>query len=177
MKFVLSVFLFAFLIIPVNCYGQDAANGFPDDYFGIYKGELEIYTERGNYEIPMEFQLLPTDSLGRYTYTLVYGAEAERQERPYSLLEIDAAKGEYLVDEHNGILLDSKVIGNKIYSLFEVQGNLLTTFMTFSEDHLLFEITFAARSKARISKVETQEDTEVISYPISTVQKAKLLKQ
>lgn len=165
------------IALPFFAAAQENSPTFPDSYFGIYKGDLEIFTERGNYKIPMEFHMLPTDSLKTYTYTLVYGADAERQERRYSLIETNGTNGKYIVDEHNGIVLDNKVIGNKMFSLFEVQGNLLTTFITFEEDHLLFEITFADKSNVRSSEVENQPENKVLSHPISTIQKGKLIKQ
>ena len=82
-----------------------------------------------------------------------------------------------MIDEHNGILLDNKLVGNKLYSLFEVQGNMLTTFMTFYSDHLIFEITFADLSEVNISKVDNTDGAEVSSYPISTIQTARLNRQ
>ena len=149
---------------------------FPDDFFGKYAGILNIHTQRGDQEVPMEFHLLPTDSLGVYQYTLVYGAGDQRQERAYVLLEEDAANGRYAIDERNGIVLDNKVHGNKLYALFEVQGNLLTTFISLEEDHAVFEIVFANKASAR-ETYAIQDSVQVLSYPITTVQRAVLQKQ
>ncbi|MCW5520020.1 hypothetical protein J1N09_09235 [Aureitalea sp. L0-47] len=170
------------LFFPFLCsFGINAQTeselSFPEDYFGVYKGTLEIEAERGSQEVPMEFHLKPTDTIGKYHYTLVYGEGDMRQERKYTLLAEDAEKGNYVVDENNGIILDDKVQGNRLYSLFEVQGTLLTTFMTFQEDHMVFEITAANMEKRRVSQADNEEKTKVISYPISTVQRAVLKKQ
>jgi len=150
---------------------------FPDAYFGVYTGNLVIHSEKGIKNYPMEFHLLPTDSIGVYTYTIVYGKEEARQERKYTLKEIDKSKGNYILDENNGILLDCKVIENKMFFLFEVMDSFLTTFVTFNSDHLIFEIV-VTNTKTKKTSGGTDEDIpEVYSYPISVVQKAVLNKQ
>ena len=73
--------------------------------------------------------------------------------------------------------MDTKVIDNKMYTLFEVQGNLLTTFITFESGYLDFEIIFSPTSKQTTTYTENEEKIEVISHPITTVQRAVLQKQ
>ncbi len=148
---------------------------FPKDYFGNYKGLLEIDTPVGIREIPMELWLQPTDTVGKYRYVIVYGEGEKRQERKYHLVVKNENLGDYVIDENNGILLEAKVFENRLYSLFEVSGNLLTTFITFDKDQLLFEITVASREKALETK-ENEEGTEVVSYPVVTRQRALLHK-
>ncbi len=156
---------------------EEAPGVFPQDFFGIYTGTLQVESESGSQEYAMEFHLKPTDTVGKYHYTLVYGEGDMRQERKYTLVEEDAENGKFYVDENNGIILDDKAVGNRLYSVFEVQGNLLTTFMTFHEDHLVFEITVARKEKKRVTHADNEQKTEVISYPITTVQRAILKKQ
>lgn len=150
---------------------------FPNDYFGIYTGTLEISNKNGNQTYPMEFHLQPTDSIGKYEYKLVYGTGDQRQERPYNLIAKDAASGSYIVDENNGIILHDKVIDNRMYALFEVGGNMLTTFITFEKDHMIFEIAVTNTAEKQLSYANDEEKTKVISYPISAVQRAVLQKQ
>jgi len=152
------------------------AQDFPKDYFGIYKGDLQMQSAMGKQVIPMEFHLLPTDSIGRYKYILVYGDGERRQERLYFLVEKDKDKGRYVIDEDNGILLEASYFGNKLYCLFEVSGNLLTTFITFEEESLNFEITVAKLENPLETK-DLEEGIPVISYPIFTRQWAVLIKQ
>ena len=156
---------------------QDKQIQFPQDYLGKYEGTLHINSERGNQNIPMEFHLLATDSVGKYRYTLIYGAGERKQERAYTLIEKNKEKGEFVVDENNGIVLDDKVIENRMYALFEVNGTLLTTFITFHADHLIFEIIAAPIAQKRLSYSENEPKTEVISYPVAAVQRAVLQKQ
>jgi hypothetical protein len=170
----------AALLITLSCSPVILAQGegvFPDDFFGIYTGELEISSKKGHQTINMEFHLQPTDSIGRYEYKLVYILGGDRQERDYTLVEQNKATGEYIVDENNGIILDDKVVGNRMYALFEVNGSLLTTFITFASDHMVFEIVATNIEDKRITFPDEDPATKVISYPVSTVQRAVLQKQ
>ncbi len=156
---------------------KETVENFPNAYFGKYKGTLHINSKNGAQTYPMEFHLLPTDTISRYQYTIVYGEGEQRQERLYTLIEKDASSGEYIIDENNGIILDGKVVDNRVYSLFEVKGTLLSTFITFEKDHLIFEIVATQTANKNISGGQDEATPEVISYPISTVQRARLIKQ
>lgn len=171
-----AFFIIVGLVISTICLGQTEKK-FPEDYLGIYKGELKISNPSGEQSIDMEFHLMSTDSIDSYNYTLVYVVNGEAQPRNYKLKVKDRSNGEFVVDENNGILLDAKWDGNSLHSMFEVQGNLLTTTETFFEDYMLFEITFANMTSANKSGTEGDNAVEVFSYPITTVQSARLEKQ
>jgi len=176
MKHFLTLII-ALLLIQFS-FGQEIENeSFPESYFGIYKGELQIYGENATRTFPMEFHLLPSDSTGVYKYMLVYGSGDAIQYRKYALIEKDKEKGIYLLDELNGILLDCKLVDNKMYFLFKVKDSLLTTFVTFKKEELYFEIITTDVKKKNSSGGQNEETPEVFSYPIGVVQKAILIKQ
>jgi len=175
MRFLLITIFSLFFSVSVN--SQEKLITFPGDFFGIYKGNLLISTEKGDRNIPMEFHLLATDSVGKYVYTLIYGEGETKQERLYNLIEKDKEKGRYVVDENNGIILDCNVINNKMYTLFEVNDTLLTTFITFETKSMVFEIIATPKSKKEVTYSDDEAKTEVISYPISTIQRGVLQKQ
>jgi len=175
MRLIVTSFLMFFVFLG---NAQEAVEAeFPQDFFGIYTGTLYIHSASASKEIPMEFHLQSTETEGLYMYKLVYGAGEARQVRDYLLRAKDHEKGIYEVDEQNGIILENRVIDHKMYTLFEVQGSLLTTFISFKKDHLLFEVVFSDRSKKQSSGGQATAIPEVLSYPISVVQKARLIKQ
>ncbi len=176
MKFIYLSLIFFFIFTNSSSQKLDTL-AFPDAYFGIYKGKLNISSEKGGQQIPMEFHLLATDSADVYDYIIVYDIGEIRQERPYTLIEKDAQKGNYILDENNGIILDAKVYQNRIYFLFEVMNSLLTTFITFEENHLVFEIVATNTENKKTSGGQSNEIPQVISYPINIVQRAVLYKQ
>lgn len=143
---------------------------FPDDFYGIYKGTLLIKNAKGNQEVPMEYHLLKTDSIGKYEYKLVYNGQA----RNYFLIEKDKKKGIYEVDENNGIVLPTYLNKNTLHSFFEVQGNLLSSRAKFKKNELEFEILFTRLANKVTSGGGDVPD--VFGYPITTFQTAILKK-
>jgi hypothetical protein len=121
----------------------------------------------------MEFHLKKTDSAHRFNYILMYN----NNPRNYTLVVKDKEKGIYEVDENNGIILPSRFSNNTLYSFFEVQGNLLSSRFSFSEEELDFEILFSATKNKTTTGGLSKEIPEVFGYPISVVQKAILKKE
>lgn len=172
-----SCLYIVFILYSLFTFSQSDSLQFPQDYFGIYKGDLKIYNAKDEQTIKMEFHLNKTNTIGKYQYMLVYIMNGNRQERNYTLIEKDIEKGQFVVDENNGILLDAKLVGHTLYFMFEVQGNILTTTERFYNNAMDFEITFTEKSNQVESGTSGEEATKVISYPISVVQKAHLIKQ
>lgn len=170
------IFTLLIVVISFSAKAQDGTLTFPDSYFGIYKGDLEITNANGKQSIGMEFHLAATDSVGVYTYKIVYIFDGKRNDRNYTLKTIDKEKGEYVVDENNGIILGAKLVDNVLHNVFEVGGNLLMTTEAFFPDYMTFEIVFSGKNAKTITEA-TEDGTQVISYPITVTQKAKLLKQ
>ena len=177
MKYLIILLLFVSCASAQGIKTESDTLQFPQDFYGVYKGDLHMTTSKGNRTIGMEFHLNKTDSIGKYQYMLVYIMNGDRQERKYNLITKDASKGEYIVDENNGILLDAKLIDYTIYSMFEVNESIITTTERFYNDAMDFEITFTDTKQKVISGTEDEEPTEVISYPIGGRQKAHLIKQ
>jgi len=58
--------LFLLSIICLSNIGiaqEQKSENFPESYFGKYKGDLIITTDKGDQKIPIEFHLLATDSV------------------------------------------------------------------------------------------------------------------
>lgn len=165
---ILSCCLFVFSF----SFSQELGKTFPEDFLGIYKGELSITTERGNQTIPMEFHLLKTDSIHKFDYKLVYN----NTPRNYTLIVKDKNKGLFEIDENNGIVLPSHFNQNVLYSFFEVQGNFLSTRIDFNDSNTLnFEILFSRLKNKTTTGGTSKEIPEVFGYPITVFQKAKLV--
>lgn len=170
-----SITVFSFLLLSL---GLNAQKSFPQDFYGVYKGDLHILNPNGMQSIPMEFHMQPTDSAHKHHYTIVYIMnDTTRQEREYTLISREDNPSQFTIDENNGIILTATYSDNTLYSMFEVQGGLLTTTERFNKDYMIFEITYSAKSKALVSGGISEEIPEVLAYPISTIQKAKLIKQ
>ncbi|MBO3117918.1 hypothetical protein J4050_14270 [Winogradskyella sp. DF17] len=170
-----------FILIILLCFSslvlaQKDGFNFPEDAFGIYKGDLIIENDKGKQTIGMEFHFQPTEVIGTYQYKIVYIADAKRQERNYNLIVKDSTLGQYIIDENNGIRLPAKQFGHRIHSIFEVQGNLLITTEAFYDDYMLFEIVFSNTNEEVVSGNTSEDIPKVTAYPVTVSQRAKLFK-
>ncbi|WP_397364462.1 hypothetical protein [Olleya sp. R77988] len=169
-QLLLSLFILGF----ISAKAQDKI--FPDDFLGVYKGDLEITNAKGKQSVGMEFHLTATDLVDVYNYVLVYMINGEPSPRNYTLKVKDKSKGEFVIDENNGIILNAKLVDNTLYSVFEVSENLLITTERFFDDKMEFEIIFSGKD-AKLVNEGNEETPMVTSYPVTVTQKAILIKQ
>ena len=87
--------------------------------------------------------------------------------KDYKLVISDIGKGVFKTDEGDGIFLIDYLFGNKLYSVFETQGILLTSTYEWLGNQIIFEVT---------SGKELQTTNGVKSYSVLNLQKAVLRK-
>lgn len=154
-------------------YSQESIKQFPKDYLGRYTGELKYETSKGIAKIPMEFILRETDSVNRFDYWLIYN----NQPRKYTLITKNSEKGIFEIDENNGIVLPARFFEDTLYSWFEVGKNKVSSRLAFDDRKLYFEILFSnLQNKTKTGGISDQIPN-VFGFPISTVQRATLIKQ
>ncbi len=177
MKTSLSILFFLFLGIS-SLFSQ---SNFPADWSGEWAGTLHIIQAKGTVqELPMELHILPLDSTGRYTWTIIYGEDKVAGRRPYELLPLDPGKGLYAIDEKNSIRMEGYLLGGSFYQWFEVEGSLLLTTTALQGDELLWEIVAGSIEPVSVTGGETVEGEEVPpvkTFPITVVQRARLKKR
>lgn len=156
-------------------------NVFPDDWFGYWTGDLNIYNSKGLKQVvPMALDLSKTDTIGLYNWAIIYGSDSTAQKRNYQLKEIDKSNGHYVIDEKNGIFLDAYYLNNDLISIFEVMGNSLITSYSLNDNQITFDIKMHPSEEIRISGdtlINNQEIPKVSSFKVSVYQKAILQKK
>lgn len=159
----------------------EEGQAFPYGWVGIWAGELQIYRGDGlKQSLPMQLHLLPLDSVGQYTWTLIYGPDLEKGRRSYVLKTIDAATGRYLIDERNSIAMEAYFFADKLFSRFSVMDNLLLSTTEMRNGQLVFEIisgSLTAASHTGDTTFEGEEIPPVEAFPIVVMQRAVLSRQ
>ncbi len=145
---------------------------FPEDFLGIYKGDLKITASNGEQIIPMEFHLSATDMLGDFKYTIYYGEE--RSQRNYNLKRTNNPNL-FLIDENNGIVLESAYSNQTLYSTYEVADNLLNSTEIFYDDRMEFMIALSRIQDTSLTG--NAESAMVKNFPLSIMQRATLYKE
>lgn len=145
---------------------------------GIYKGTLEIYQGiKVAHSLPMSLKILPVDSL-TWTFHITYHREGKEDFRPYEIRLIDAEKGHYVIDEHNGILLDSYLNGNCLYEQFAIDDSgIIGTTCFLADNQLSYELIPINMKPIRVSGdtiINGDTIPAVRSYQVYSTQKALL---
>lgn len=167
--------LIASIFFPFSLSAQTPISSFPQSWYGVWAGTLEIYQAKGkSMEVQMELRIAPTDSSHRWNWTLLYVRDTIRDERQYELVAIDPALGHYQIDERNSILLDSYLLHHVLSARFAVGNSLLLTNYHFESDQITFEIFIGGRKEAKRTGKTGEEVGEIFSYPVGTMQRAVL---
>jgi hypothetical protein len=116
-------------------------DAFPNTWLGTWRGPCTFTSADGTRRaFEMELRIAPTDDALRYTWTIVYIEADRRQERPYELVVIDAGAGEFLIDEHNSIRIDSRYLDGALYSQFAVGQVLVTASYRLADHRIAVEL-------------------------------------
>lgn len=152
------------------------AQTFPASFMGHWKGTLLWY--QGNAKqpkkVPTQLIIQPADTAGQYTWQIIYGAQ---DNRPYLLKPVDTAKGHWVIDERNGILIHQYWTGNKFTSAFTVDSNV-TIVASYWIENSRMNITFHTLSAKPVQTTGgTGKDVPpVSSYAVRGYQAAVLYK-
>ncbi|MCA9790355.1 MAG: hypothetical protein KC910_01115 [Candidatus Eremiobacteraeota bacterium] len=143
---------------------------FPKAWVGNWQGSLHIQGGANDGAIvPMRLSIAPKGP-DRYSWTIQYG---DQPPRPYELLTVDSASGHYVVDEKNGILIDSFLVGDSLVSQFEVGSNRITARYRQSGDQLSVEMdTFSSQPLRRSGAGNFTVD----AFALESIQRANLAK-
>ena len=160
-KAILKLLLSLFLISNAT-----AQQSFPEKCLGIWGGMMYIQAEgKTKDSVEVKLSITKTDKPDTYGWKTEYFSEKYPITKDYLMVVKDLEKGLYILDEQDGIELKNYLFNNKLYSVFEVNGNLLTGTYELLEDNLIFEIGFGG-------KLDTTN--QVTNYSVTNLQRAVL---
>lgn len=167
-------FLAALLFLSVTSSGI-AQLSFPESWVGNWKGELQWFRTGTTVpqKVSMELRIQKGDSAGHYTWHLIYGSAAE-DSRPYILKPKDAAKGHWVIDELNGIVLDQFWVADKFCGAFTVQNSTIVNNYWIENGKLMIEFYSLGAKPLITTGLGTEESPKVDSYRVGSYQKAIL---
>ena len=172
MRFLLAIVLVG-ISLKVNAQSQIS---FPKSFVGNWSGTLELSpVAKPSQTVNMELRIQPSkDTAGHYTWNLIYGAPGT-DNRPYILKPVDTARGHWVIDELNGIVLDEYFIKDRLVGVFTVQQSTIVSSYTLNPDGQMEVefITFLAKPLVTTGKGD-ESSPSVDSYEIRSIQKAIL---
>lgn len=169
------------LLIAVACalLGSTAAPAqeFPGSFVGCWEGALLWYQAgKEPRKVPMQLVVQPSDSAGQFTWRMVYG-EQGADNRPYLLKPVDTARGHWVIDERNGIVLDQYWIGGRLTGAFTVQGTTIISSYGLQGAELVVEFQSMGSAPIHTTGGGAADIPPVDSYAVKGYQRAVLKKK
>lgn len=169
---------YGFLFITFLAYKLLNAQDFPGRFIGHWEGEL-LWFQAGKKEpkkVKMQLIIQPADTAAQYTWQIIYGEKSD-DNRPYLLKPVDTAKGHWVVDERNGIVLDQYWVGNRFTSAFTVQNSTIIDSYWIENDQLIAEFYSISAKPVNTTGGSSKDIPPVQSYATKSYQKAVLKKK
>ena len=166
--------LLAVLTLAVATGAKPASPSFPKDWLGHWRGPCTFEPPvRGRpAALDMELVIGPVESSDRISWRIVYHEPNGPTVRRYALVPVDPARGQYLLDENNGILIEAFLGGAVLRQSFEIGSSRIESREELHGDMLEVEMTSWHRKASRTS--EGHGDTVVRSFAIQRVQRCEL---
>ena len=110
---------------PTGGEGRGSASApvraFPDAWIGRWTGPISTFGGEAAQAFQMTLEIAPLSEPGRWSWTIIYEGDGQRQVRPYELVAVDAAAGRYAIDEKNSIVIPLRFLDGTSFSTFEVK--------------------------------------------------------
>ncbi len=157
--------IFFTIIIFLSCLNSSfSQNTFVDHCVGKWKGMMYISSNNVIKDsVLVELKVEPTKETNVWTWRTEYLSPKLPMVKDYLLRLKDKEKSLYVTDEGDNLLLDTYLIGNKLYSIFETHGILLTSSYELRDDELIFEVTSG--------KKQPNTHPEVNNYSVNNLQR------
>ena len=133
---------FLFAALTLLLLAPSASAQLETRWIGDWKGMMYMYKlGRIVDSVSVTLTVKPSAKQGSYIWRTEYHSAIHPLVKDYTVRTIDAAKGMYVTDEGDGVELTSYLVGNKMYSIFEVQNTMLTATYELTGNELMFEVT------------------------------------
>lgn len=157
----LLLVLFFCLVLFSGARAQSAELNFPERCLGIWEGTMLIYQYNTVKDsVPIRFTAAKTEVDSIYTWKTEYFSTTRPMVKDYKLIVDDLKKGRYLLDEGDGVYLIEYNVGNKLYSLFQVNNIYLTSTTELIDGKLRFEVT-SGREENELNGIKNYSYTNV----------------
>ena len=156
-----SIFLFLFMsFFTSSVYAQER---FGDKCIGKWEGTMYIYGKgQLRDSVLVELDVQKTNQPNIWSWKTSYLSKTMPMVKDYKLVLKDSATQTYATDENNGIELMNYYFNNKLYSVFETHGVMLTSSYELKDNQLIFEVS---------SGKKIEGNNEVVNYSVINLQK------
>lgn len=160
LRFCLLLFFVAFT------QTANAQANFAERCLGVWEGKMLIYSNLIVKDtVPIKLTVARTAIKDDYIWKTEYLSATRPMTKDYLLRVKDLEKGVYVTDEGGGVELLNYLHADKLYSVFETAGVMLTASYELRGKELIFEVTSG-------KKLEVKQG--VVNYSVPNLQRAVL---
>ena len=164
MKFLICILLFVSL-----CVLNTNAQSFPDKCAGKWSGMMFMYKHGAIRDsVKVVLTITKIKDVAAWNWITEYLSDKMPMTKDYILRLKDASKQWYITDEGGGVELNDYVFGNKLYTIFETEGVMLTSSYELINDKLVFEVTSG--------KKIVGTNNGITNYSVENLQRVELRK-
>lgn len=125
---------------------------FPDRCLGVWDGTMLLnHNNQSVDSVKVEFTVAKTDSQNVWIWKTQYLSPTYPMIKDYRIKLKDNKQNIFVIDELDGILLECKVFGNIMLSMFSVEKQMLACRYELVGDSLIFEI-YSGKSMGEITQ-------------------------
>lgn len=170
--------VFSMLLMTASLSAVGAGNDALGAWTGTWKGACGLTPAfSGVTQFAASLEIGEPSSAGQArNFKLIYeeSGALPRQVRDYELRPVDASSGHFVVDEHNGLLLDTFLSGNVLYSNFVINGNLIQATYILNGDRLLLDMPSFDATPVRETCLAGNSNSCAQSLGLRSVQRCEL---
>jgi hypothetical protein len=168
----LTLVLLSSAILPSDTPAKPAL---PVEWHGRWTGTLKITPVAGDaQETQMELLIEPIKDSKAYRWRIIYGDPKTKPARNYELIPQEKAN-HFVIDEKNGLLIDSWLVGSKMHSQLQVGDSIIPVRYERKGDLLVFSLAVYSTKDARTTKLGKGE-MEAKAFRLESVHVAELRK-
>jgi hypothetical protein len=152
-----------------------AERALPSTWDGDWSGTITVYPPNGGspFDRPMEIVIASVDEGRAFEWKVTSSMKGRETVRDYVLVPIPDKPGEFKLDEKNGIVLNTRLMGNALYSYYLDGDILISGRYERRGDSLFVELTSVATKDPLVSEIK-EEGVRVQSYRVGSVQNGEL---
>lgn len=156
------------LIFSIISLQAEAQQLFPEKCLGTWRGTMQVWQQgRLRDSVPVVFTVKALDT-ATWTWKMQYLSQKMPMTKNYVLRIKDREKLVFVTDEGDGVELTDYQTGDKLYSVFETSGFLLTASYELQGEFLIFEVTSGKKHDPPVK--------DITVYSTTSVQRAVLIR-
>ena len=171
------------MLMPLVCLfgfiggrGPDAATTLPLEWQGKWSGTLTVHTVKGKpFTKAMELRIEPIKEGRAYSWHMVTSRGEQKLVREYELAPVEGKPGYFVIDEKNGIGLNTQLMGKILYAYCKDGDILICSRFELRGESMMVELASVDTKSPRVSVLK-EEKMEIQSYLLGSTQVGELKK-